>query len=113
MWRRKSWLRLTGGFERLAAPGRPAPVGGGGRGGRGATPEPPRAAPGVTETALAPVRPPALPVAGGGGAEAGMVWPSMRMSCPHLRHFMRSVRPDAFSSAIWYFALQLPQRNFM
>ena len=26
---------------------------------------------------------------------------------------MRSVRPVTFSSAIWYFALQLPHRNFI
>ena len=31
---------------------------------------------------------------------------------PHLRHFMRTVLPATFSSAIWYFALQLSQRNF-
>jgi hypothetical protein len=32
--------------------------------------------------------------------------------CPHLRHFMRTVLPATFSSAIWYFALQFSQRNF-
>ncbi len=32
---------------------------------------------------------------------------------PHLRHFMRTDRPATFSSAIWYFALQLGQRNFI
>ena len=31
---------------------------------------------------------------------------------PHLRHFMRTVLPATFSSAIWYLALQLSQRNF-
>jgi hypothetical protein len=35
------------------------------------------------------------------------------MMKPHLRHFMRTARPDTFSSAIWYFVLQLGQRNFM
>jgi hypothetical protein len=29
-----------------------------------------------------------------------------------LRHFMRTVLPATFSSAIWYLALQLSQRNF-
>jgi hypothetical protein len=33
--------------------------------------------------------------------------------CPHLRHFIRTERPATFSSAIWYFALQLGQRNFI
>jgi hypothetical protein len=32
---------------------------------------------------------------------------------PHLRHFIRTERPETFSSAIWYFALQLGQRNFI
>lgn len=32
---------------------------------------------------------------------------------PHLRHFIRTDRPATFSSAIWYFALQLGQRNFI
>lgn len=36
-----------------------------------------------------------------------------RISSPHLRHFMRTERPATFSSAIWYFALQLGQRNFI
>jgi len=31
----------------------------------------------------------------------------------HLRHFIRTDRPATFSSAIWYFALQLGQRNFI
>jgi len=35
------------------------------------------------------------------------------MTWPHLRHFMRTERPATFSSAIWYFALQLGQRNFI
>jgi len=35
------------------------------------------------------------------------------MTNPHFRHFIRTDRPDTFSSAIWYFALQLGQRNFM
>ena len=33
--------------------------------------------------------------------------------CPHLRHFIRTERPATFSSASWYFALQLGQRNFI
>jgi len=32
---------------------------------------------------------------------------------PHLRHFIRTERPATFSSLIWYFALQLGQRNFI
>jgi hypothetical protein len=35
------------------------------------------------------------------------------MTKPHLRHFIRTDRPATFSSAIWYFALQLGQRNFI
>jgi hypothetical protein len=35
------------------------------------------------------------------------------MTKPHLRHFIRTERPVTFSSAIWYFALQLGQRNFI
>ena len=53
------------------------------------------------------------PGAGGGTlplpsvtAERTSIW------CPHLRHFMRTVLPATLSSAIWYFALQLSQRNF-
>ena len=34
------------------------------------------------------------------------------MRCPHLRHFMRTVLPATFSSAIWYFALHCSQKNF-
>lgn len=37
----------------------------------------------------------------------------MRISAPHLRHFIRTDRPATFSSPIWYFALQLGQRNFI
>jgi hypothetical protein len=37
----------------------------------------------------------------------------MGMTKPHFRHFMRTARPDTLSSAIWYFVLQLGQRNFM
>jgi hypothetical protein len=37
----------------------------------------------------------------------------MSIACPHLRHFILTARPTSFSSAIWYFALQLGQRNFM
>lgn len=32
---------------------------------------------------------------------------------PHWRHFILTDRPMTFSSAIWYLALQLGQRNFM
>jgi hypothetical protein len=32
--------------------------------------------------------------------------------CPHLRHFMRTVLPTTFSSAIWYLALHCSHRNF-
>ena len=35
------------------------------------------------------------------------------MMKPHLRHFIRTERPAIFSSAIWYFALQLGHRNFI
>jgi hypothetical protein len=35
------------------------------------------------------------------------------MTKPHFRHFIRTDRPATFSSAIWYFALQLGQRNFI
>jgi hypothetical protein len=34
------------------------------------------------------------------------------MEYPHLRHFMRTVRPATLSSEIWYFALHWSQRNF-
>ena len=47
-----------------------------------------------------------LAVGGRGGAARTSIW------CPHLRHFIRTVLPATFSSAIWYFALQLSQRNF-
>jgi hypothetical protein len=32
---------------------------------------------------------------------------------PHFRHFIRTDRPETFSSASWYLALQLGQRNFI
>jgi hypothetical protein len=35
------------------------------------------------------------------------------MTKPHFLHFIRTDRPATFSSAIWYFALQLGQRNFI
>jgi hypothetical protein len=35
------------------------------------------------------------------------------IKCPHFRHFMRTARPATLSSAIWYFALQLEQMNFI
>ena len=38
---------------------------------------------------------------------------STSIMLPHLRHFIRTVRPATLSSAIWYFALQFSQRNFM
>lgn len=37
----------------------------------------------------------------------------MLIKYPHLRHFIRTDRPATFSSAIWYFALQDGQRNFI
>jgi hypothetical protein len=37
----------------------------------------------------------------------------MWIMCSHLRHFIRRARPAAFSSAIWYFALQFGQMNFI
>jgi hypothetical protein len=38
---------------------------------------------------------------------------AMLIMCPHLRHFIRTDRPATLSSAIWYLALQLGQRNFI
>jgi hypothetical protein len=35
-----------------------------------------------------------------GGIDCGIVCPSIKMSCPQRLHFMRSVRPVTFSSAI-------------
>src|SRR5688572_27284618 len=35
------------------------------------------------------------------------------MVCPQRRQSILSVRPPIFSSAIWYLALQLGQRNFI
>ena len=35
------------------------------------------------------------------------------IKCPQRRHFIRTVLPETLSSAIWYFALQLSQRNFI
>jgi hypothetical protein len=32
---------------------------------------------------------------------------------PHFRHFILTVRPATFSSAIWYLAEQLGQENFI
>lgn len=51
---------------------------------------------------------------GGGAVELGAAsaldtW----ITCPHLRHFIRTERPATFSSPIWYLALQLGQRNFI
>jgi hypothetical protein len=46
-------------------------------------------------------------VAGAGGISL------IGMTKPHFRHFIRTERPATFSSAIWYFALQLGQRNFI
>jgi len=56
---------------------------------------------------------PAL-IAPGGDVETLVSVTAARTSIwwPHLRHFMRTVLPATFSSAIWYFALQLSQRNF-
>jgi hypothetical protein len=51
----------------------------------------------------------------GGGAEEPATASALvtLMRWPHLRHFIRTERPATFSSAIWYFALQLGQRNFI
>src|SRR6185312_3638994 len=54
---------------------------------------------------------------GGGGAllatlvSVTSAFTSMRW--PHLRHFMRTVLPATFSSAIWYLALHCSQRNLI
>jgi hypothetical protein len=40
-------------------------------------------------------------------AVSALTW----MSSPHLRHFIRTVFPATFSSAIWYFAPQFWQLN--
>jgi hypothetical protein len=37
----------------------------------------------------------------------------MRITASHLRHFIFAERPVTRSSAIWYFALQLGQTNFI
>src|SRR5579872_1229796 len=59
--------------------------------------------------------------AGGAGATAGgaavaaldsVTAARTSMRCPHLRHFMRTVLPATFSSAIWYLALHWSHRNF-
>ncbi len=52
---------------------------------------------------------------GGGGAVEPAMASALEtwIKCPHLRHFIRTERPATFSSAIWYFALQLGQRNFI
>jgi hypothetical protein len=54
-----------------------------------------RPAPGTTDTVLEVLR-----AAGAGGGDDCIEWPSIRMSWPQRRHFMRSVRPVTFSSAI-------------
>jgi hypothetical protein len=50
----------------------------------------------------------------GGANEAALDSVTARTSikCPHFRHFIRTVLPATFSSAIWYFALHCSQRNF-
>ena len=62
-----------------------------------------------------------LPASPAGGTEAGgacaMALDSVTsarssMTCPHLRHFIRTVLPATLSSAIWYFALHCSQKNF-
>ncbi len=58
------------------------------------------------------------PLLGGGTwlfrAGASSVWSPRRMiSESHFRHFMRKVLPAILSSEIWYFALQVVQRNFI
>lgn len=54
--------------------------------------------------------PPKAPGSMLGGA--GGTW-LRGMMYPHFLHFIRTARPATFSSAIWYFALQLGQRNFI
>ena len=48
----------------------------------------------------------------GGGSDEAPTLVTWIMKA-HLRHFIRTERPATFSSPIWYFALQLGQRNFM
>src|SRR5580704_8946686 len=57
------------------------------------------------------------PWAGAGGANSTLTLDSVTAArtsirCPHLRHFMRTVLPTTFSSAIWYLALHCSHRNF-
>lgn len=47
------------------------------------------------------------------GIALSTLGPRIMMLCAHFRHFIRKVRPAIFSSGIWYFALQLSQRNFI
>lgn len=53
------------------------------------------------------VYPPGETLSGAGGTSLS------GMTKPHFLHFIRTDRPATFSSAIWYFALQLGQRNFI
>jgi hypothetical protein len=48
-------------------------------------------------------------VPGGPDADSARIW----MISPHLRHFIRTVLPATFSSAIWYLAAQLWQLKRM
>jgi hypothetical protein len=56
---------------------------------------------------------------GGGGSPSGDMLGGaggtslIGMMNPHFLHFIRTDRPETLSSAIWYFALQLGQRNFI
>ena len=85
-------------WDRLVASGR---AGTGGRGGGAARGERPP---------LVGTESPGL--AGGASDVDSVTAARTSIWCPHLRHFMRTVLPATFSSAIWYFALQLSQRNF-
>lgn len=70
-------------------------LGGSGRGAAGAGSWLGRSPPGKADDTLVSVT----------AARTSMRW-------PHLRHFIRTVLPTAFSSEIWYLALHCSQRNF-
>jgi hypothetical protein len=116
---------------RPPAPGGAAGLGGGGLrgagtagrgGGRPGTPGV-RGGGSDDDPCVGPCVPSGRAAAGGSPVEAS--WGSLEatdvsvtdavtsMRCAHLRHFIRTVRPATLSSAIWYFALQFSQRNFM
>src|SRR5579859_460369 len=100
---------------RPEAPGGGDQRGGGATGGRGggSPAAAARTAPCEPDT---PVDAPTGPSSGGRRAPAtdvSVTDASTSIMCPHLRHFIRTVRPATFSSAIWYLALQFSQRNFI